>query len=477
MKIFNSILFISIVVLNIGNSDIKADDLNSSKTDFTENYVGNSSELMDTIELDNPNIIVSGSNYTQRTRDTIHFQRFSDELLAMSLLESRLNAVKAHTTTGIVISFKTDSPVIQMQFTVMEGENRGHNFALYQDGVFTKEFSFSSTAGPDLIMDFSSQSPGNEVLYEISMPNWSITSLTGLKLEEGYDLSDPDSLNKAVYVAYGNSITHGTGQAGTYKTYPFLVSEDMDYELFNLAVGGAKTSVAVAQMLRDDFEQIDVLTMLIGYNDYNGEGIDTIEYRSRYMQFLRTFREVHDSTSIHCLSMTYTTNTISVKTGISSDDFRAVVRHIVAELNAEGDHNIFFIEGDEISSELNLNDVVHFSEEGALLFAGDLSRAISKLDPDPVPVPDPDPATIINNSSRYGSIKLVPEPGQNSLYIESDLPIDSVSIFSIDGKFLFKESCDDYRVDISSISKGKYILQVEFKSREKGKNSILFFRI
>ena len=103
----------------------------------------------------------------------------------------------------------------------------------------------------------------------------------------------------------------------------------------------------VEEMFRDDFDRIYIMTMLIGYNDFNGEGIDTIEYRSRYMQFLRSFREVHNSTLIYCLSMTYTTNTLSAKTGIPADDFRAVVKHIVGELNAEGDERLFFIEGDE----------------------------------------------------------------------------------------------------------------------------------
>ena len=427
---------------------------------------------MDTVDLDNPYLLVSGSNYTSRTKDSIHFQRFSDNILSLPKAESMLNEVKAHTTTGIVLSFKTASPTLRIQFTVMAGENRGHNFAVYQDSVYTDELSFSKTDGPDLVMDIASQNTGSEVLYEISMPNWSITALSGLILEQGYDLSVLAKPDKPLYVAYGNSITHGTGQSGTHKTYPFLLSGDLDYELFSLAVGGAKTSVSVAEMLRDDFDHIDIMTMLIGYNDYNGEGIDTTEYRSRYMQFLRTFREVHDTTLIYCLSLTYTTNIISAKSGIPADDFRAVVQHIVAELNAEGDENVFLIKGDSISSIVNLNGAVHFTEDGALLFSKDLGNTIKNLQL------DPEIETAINYriSPDKNSVKLIPEVGFSSLFVETESSIERISIFNIAGKLLLKENCVDHRIDISSISSGPYILELEFKNKALGKSALLFYK-
>ncbi len=330
------------------------------------------------IDLTDPIIKISGSNYTSRTSNKISFQRFSDEILTMPILESKLNAVKAHTTSGIVISFKTSSPAIHLEFTVEEGENRGHKYAVHQNGLQTQEFSFSNTAGPALTLNISSSDPGQVILYEITMPNWSITSLSDLSIEEGHSLLLIDDIPKPVYVAYGNSITHGTGQNGTHKTYPYIVSRLLDLELFNVAVGGAKTSVPVAEMLRDDFKNIDYMTMLIGYNDYNGEGITAEEYQNRYLSFLRTFRELHQNTIIYCLSMTYTTTDTSVKTGIPADDFRQVVIDLVDLLQTEGDENIFLIHGDSISSEINLNDAVHFSEPGAALFADSLALEMGK---------------------------------------------------------------------------------------------------
>ena len=409
------------------------------------------------VELDSPYILISGSNYSSRTKDTIYFQRHSDHLLSMGTSESKLNPVKAHTTTGIVISFKTASPGIQLRFSVLEGENRGHNFAVYQNGAYTDEFTFNAQAGPELTFDINSLDQGNEVFYEITLPNWSITAMTGLHLDSGYDLSALEKTDRPIYVAYGNSITHGTGQSGTHKTYPFLVSKILDIALFNIAVGGSKTSTATAQMLRDDFEEIDIMTMLIGYNDFNGEGIDTIEYRSRYLHFLNTFREVHKNTLIYCISLTYTTNELSVKTGIPADDFRSVVRNIVREFNNMGDLGIIFIEGDEITSEINLKDAVHFTEEGAELFAIELAKIL-----------DTSPSrTSGNQADRNEKIKLFPNPNSGKFFIQSAKEIESFKVFSLNGKLLNAQDWHGPSIDLRYLSPGYYILSANYSDNSK----------
>ena len=159
-------------------------------------------EATEPVDLHTPYIFISGSRYSRQTKDSILFQRFSDALLSMKTTESKLNPVRAHTTTGIIISFKTESPTVKMQFSVLDGENRGHKFAVYQDGIFKYEYAFSSTDGPELIFDIRSANQGHEVLYEVTMPNWSITALTGLFLEQGYELSKIEPQKKPVYIAY-----------------------------------------------------------------------------------------------------------------------------------------------------------------------------------------------------------------------------------------------------------------------------------
>ena len=337
-------------------------------------------------DLEDTDLVITGSGYTSRYKDSIFFQRFSNQILAMSTSQSKLNPVRAHTTSGIVLAFRTSSPEVRLEFSVEDGENRGHKYGIYQDSVLSKEFYFSKTDGPELVMELATQHPGDTVLYEITLPNWSITALRGIYLHEGFTLEDYTPAAQPVYLAYGNSITHGTGQNGTHKTYPFLLSRELEMTLWNAAVGGSKTSVEVAQMLRDDFGHIDYMTVLIGYNDFNNEGVSVAEYSNRYTSFLRTFREGHPETQIFCITLLATTSTISKVTGLPAEDFRKAAIDVVAMLQTEGDTLLHLIHGDSISDLAMLKDAVHLSEEGAADFALNLAEAIKKkTEEDPRP--------------------------------------------------------------------------------------------
>jgi len=177
----------------------------------------------------------------------------------------------------------------------------------------------------------------------------------------------------------GDSISHGTGQDGYgHKTWPFLLSRKLEMELFNLAVGGGKIAVPVGEML-EDWEQIDLITILIGYNDLHFDGKTPEQYREKYNELLDTIRKNHPETKIVCITPLYTKKPISKKTGNTIDEFRAELTELVAERN---DPNLILVEGDKISSENNLRsdnpkDPVHLSIEGAALFADELFQILS----------------------------------------------------------------------------------------------------
>ena len=122
-----------------------------------------------------------------------------------------------------------------------------------------------------------------------------------------------------------------------------------------------------------------MITVLIGFNDYNGKGISAEEYSKRYTNVLNTLREKHPSTKIYCISMTYTTQNNSKTSQIPADDFRKVVREVVAKRQNNGDKNIFLIKGEDITNETSLKDKVHFSIQGAHDFAEALYTAINKM--------------------------------------------------------------------------------------------------
>jgi lysophospholipase L1-like esterase len=87
-------------------------------------------------------------------------------------------------------------------------------------------------------------------------------------------------------------------------------------------------------------------------------------------------REKHPDTKIYCISMTYTTQLNSKKSKISVDDFRKVVREVVAKRQNNGDKNLFLVKGEDLTTKANLKDKVHFSVDGAKLFADALYQEI-----------------------------------------------------------------------------------------------------
>jgi len=330
------------------------------------------------ISANHPLIKVTGTKYTRMEGNAMIFPRHSSELLAMAKRKSKFNPKKAQTNTGVMLSFKTASPKVKLSFKVLEGDNRGPVFGIFQDKAFVKVAKFGRQDGPELVFELESSKPGEEVLYEITLPNWSNVAFESLELEQGFSLSKMKPETKPVYVAYGNSITHGTGQQGTFQTYPFLVSREMDWELYNLAVGGGKTSVPMAKMIRDDFEKIDYMTILIGYNDYNGEGLTAQEYGTRLQAFLKTIREKHQKTKIYCITPTFTKTKISKKSGVAITEFRNRMTQVVTEFQGQGDKNLFLIRGEEISKAEDLKDAVHFNVKGAKSFGELLSKELKK---------------------------------------------------------------------------------------------------
>ncbi|PXY03165.1 hypothetical protein DF185_03510 [Marinifilum breve] len=323
-------------------------------------------------------IKIKGSKYHYIKNGVMVFPRHSASLLAMSKSKSKFSPVKAQTNTGVIVSFKTASPKVKVNFKVLEGDNRGPVFGIYQNKEFVKVAKFGKKDGPLLSFDIESAHKAKEVSYEISLPNWSNVGLVNIELEEGHHLKEIKSEEKPVYVAYGNSITHGTGQQASHQTYPFILSREMNWDLYNVAVGGGKTSVPMAEMIRDDFSHIDYMTILIGYNDYNGEGISAKAYSKRLENFLTNIREKHSHTKLFCITPTHTKTLRSKKSGESIAEFRKSMTQVVKEFQQNGDQNIFLIRGEEISKLEDLKDAVHFNVEGAKSFGEKLSIELKK---------------------------------------------------------------------------------------------------
>ena len=176
------------------------------------------------IDLRREEIVVTGVPTQQRTQDEILFNRFSENLLSMKKKELSFNPEKARSTTGVVLHFRTDSPEIQLQFEMQEGGGRGPEFGVFQNGQLRQEESFSKKE-KNLSLLIRSETPGKPTHFSVAMPSWANPKLTGFQIRPECKLQTPE-VPEQVYVALGDSISHGTGQgSATHKTWPFPTFE------------------------------------------------------------------------------------------------------------------------------------------------------------------------------------------------------------------------------------------------------------
>jgi len=326
-------------------------------------------------------IQIQGAKYVFSAESGLRFQRHREDVLKMPAKELGLNADKARNTTGVVIAFKTDSRNVRLRFRILSANYMGAMFGVYENGTLIKEYKYKPQE-KEAVFEFRAGNSGAS-LYEVALPSFADVEFQGLEVDEGATLLDFPNLGKKVYVALGDSISHGTGQDGaTHKTWPFLLARKLDCELFNLAVGGGKISVPSAEMLKD-WEKIDLLTILIGYNDLHFDGKTPDQYREKYEELLDAVRRCHPETKIICITPLYTKKTVSEKTGATIDQFRDELTALVKKRQT-ADNNLILIDGNRITSEKNLRgdhpeDPVHLSVEGAALLADELVAAIPPL--------------------------------------------------------------------------------------------------
>jgi lysophospholipase L1-like esterase len=287
----------------------------------------------------------------------------------------------ASTTSGIILQFKTNSPFIHLIFIHEPGKNEMGFFRVLRHGAELKTVKFAENKDT-VTIQLDSLSSKKEAVYEIILPSFSNFSLTKLEIGDNSKLVAFQSPKKKVYIGFGDSITHGRGQGGaSYLTYPFLLAQKLNMDMYNESVGGAKVSIPMAEMAKD-LPQADVITYLIGYNDFNGASHTLERFEKDYRQFLTILRKNQPKAKIFCITLLYTKKTENPVTHLTPDNFRRIIEKVVTEYQ-DTDKKLYLIKGDEITSAENLQpgaktDAVHLTIKGASLFADALCRAMKK---------------------------------------------------------------------------------------------------
>lgn len=320
------------------------------------------------ISVDSEFIKYGGSLHLVQQGDSILLNRHSEEMFSKK--DTHINRDKAITSSGIYIEFKSDSKSIEMLFSDQpKGSYRTPILGVYKDGVYQDPISMREAK---LIND-----SGKAVTWKVFMPIFYSAAFKGLEIDRESELYPVKKSKRPIYVAIGNSITHGVGQAGVSsdKTYPGVLAGEKSWEMYNFAVGGSQISPSVA----DEFKSIqaDYITILWGYNDWNSGSVSFKEIENRYADLLKRVRENQPKAKIYVITPTFTT-TEERKNGDKTQISRVkeIQESIVASMKEAGDKKIYTIDGAKYTSAEDLKDVVHLNTEGAQKFGEQLSRLI-----------------------------------------------------------------------------------------------------
>jgi len=319
-----------------------------------------------TVAPDNPLIELGGLCFARPTPGLLYLDRFSQAVMANP--GDVFNPDDANTPACVTLRFRTNSSWVRANFTEIPGLNRGDDFSIFQNGA-----PAGRLVGLNLMLN--SVNPGQPVTFKIVCPSVSAVAFQGLQIEDTAALFPVAPLNRYRYAAFGDSITHGIGQdAWSDLSYPWLLAETRNWQVFNFGVAGSFATSAFGAMV-DDFP-FDIATVLWGQNDWNWQN-DLPLFTSRCEQFVTDFRAHHPTTALYLITLIASTRTTpSPNNGYTRENYRQAVRDLVAARVTGGDSHIFVLEGLSLTSLTDLSDGVHFSTSGASNFAAALDQAI-----------------------------------------------------------------------------------------------------
>lgn len=398
------------------------------------------------IQADDSNIVFKGSQNLIKSKDSVIINRHSLDFFKIA--NNYFNEPRGRMQTGVIIRFKTASPVIKVNFIKRIGSDLGALiYGVYINGVL-KEYVKNT-----LQININSETT-KEQTYDIVLPFFYGLHFAGLELMEGHTLSTIENTNSKKYIAIGNSITHGVGQTNVASdgTYPFILAKAMDWELFNLAVGGS----VVTELIAEETKQIDAhaISILWGFNNWlSGQNIVEVTM-PRYKLLINNLRKYHPNAYIYCIMPTITTKmTPNNYNTAPIDTLRNSEKRIVNELIAKGDTKLFVVDAYKYNTVNDLFDYVHLNNTGSRTLADSLIHFVQKVEE----------MTSSNNSNQSFKDFEYSICG-NQVHIKSQTILGKISIYTVTG-VLIENIMSKINEEIINLPfNGIYILKVRNNS-------------
>lgn len=259
------------------------------------------------LSLEQIKSITLGAVRIAEQEDGINFFRFSEKQEALYKARKTDFWKKSFATSGIVLSFKTDSRSLILDSTVTSGSSR--NFFAFE--VFVNgervgilgnfdESKLSSVYSDEVSQDGNFRKEfdlgAGEKEVKIYFP-WSVKAvLKEISLDDGAFIEPIKPKRKLL--CFGDSITQGYDAIYPTHKYASRLAAALDAEEYNKAIGGDRFFPDLVKD-REDFDP-DIITVAYGTNDwYWGSGAN---FEEGCAEFYKNLRKTYPDTPIYAIT-------------------------------------------------------------------------------------------------------------------------------------------------------------------------------
>lgn len=338
-----------------------------------------SAESYSKLDLSQDRISVSGAYKIFWSASEVSFLRHKASLYDIPNNKLGFRADVAKSNSGIQLKFRTNSSTFSLTFNKVPGRSKPASYGVFENGSLVDEITFSGKQNVHKL-DIRRSAKSEYSDFAVTLPSLANVKLVEISTLENSDFQSTKEESKT-YIALGDSITHGVGQNfASHLTYPFLLSKALDMELYNLAVGGSRLSLGLLDTL-DEYPSASVVTLLIGYNDWNQRTFLLEDFLKKYEQAVKTILNKQPTADIFIITPLYTKRAKAAHTSTALQTIRESIEALIEQYRSNGNSRLHLIKGDQISSAKNLRkrypkDPVHLGVEGAELLSKQLAKQI-----------------------------------------------------------------------------------------------------
>ena len=278
-------------------------------------------------------------------------------------------------TSGGALRFRTDSIKIILTATLPDLCLMNHmpltgssSFAIYCDGEFSGVFRAPSVEEYKGTWSSELHLPAGEKDVMILFPLYNNVKELYIALEDTATVSEGDKFEECPPVVfYGSSITQGGCASHPGNAYTNMIMRELNREILNLGFSGS----CLAEKPMSDYIGKLRMSLLVYDYDHNAPTSDFLA--DTHERFFREFRVYQPHTPVLM---------ISVADGCFGKEEiekrKAVIRKTYDNARADGDKNVYFLDGQRFYEEIGLRnatvDTCHPNDLGFYAFYKNISE-------------------------------------------------------------------------------------------------------